>query len=237
MQASHNIIRMLSKLGFCSRKQAVEYVRDGRVTLNGRVTTSPGQPATPKDKILVDGKPPARQEKICILLNKPAGCVTTRSDELGRKTVYDYLDGAPGWIFPVGRLDLESEGLLVFTNDTALGNRLTDPRYRIPRTYKATIDGILLQRDMERIIHGGIDIGRGEFTGPAKISPLSRQGGAQTLEITITEGKNREIRRMFEALGRRTLRLERTCFGPFKLGNIPSGSWRAVPIPKDFSIF
>lgn len=232
MQASHNIIRMLSKLGFCSRKQAVEYVRDGRVTLNGRVTTNPGQPATAKDKILVDGKPPARREKICLLFNKPAGCVTTRSDELGRKTVYDYLGGALSWVFPVGRLDLESEGLLVFTNDTDLGNRLTDPRYKIPRTYQVTIDGILSQHDIEKIIHGGIDIGRGEFTGPANIFPLKQEGGAQTLEITIAEGKNREIRRMFEALGRRTLKLVRTRFGPFELGNIPSGSWRAVPIPK-----
>ena len=234
MQASHNIIRMLSKLGFCSRKQAVEYVRDGRVTLNGRVTTNPGQPATAKDKILVDGKPPARKENICILFNKPAGCVTTRSDELGRKTVYDYLGSGLSWVFPVGRLDLESEGLLVFTNDTALGNRLTDPRFKIPRTYQVTIDGPLLQRDLERIIRGGIDIGKGEFTGPAEISPIKQEGSAQAFEITIAEGKNREIRRMFEALGRRTLRLVRIRFGPFELGNIPSGSWRAVPIPRKY---
>ncbi len=228
--ASHNIIRVLSKLGVCSRKQAVDYVAAGRVRVNGRVVRDPGTPATVTDKILVDGKPPAKKEKICLLFHKPAGCVTTRSDELGRKTVYDYLGDTGQWLFPVGRLDLESEGLLLFTNDTDFGNRLTDPRYKTPRTYNVTLDGALPPDALEKIQRGGMDIGRGETAGPASASVLCEENGRQTIRITLTEGKNRELRRLFEALGREVVRLVRTDFGGYKLGDIPPGQWRTLRI-------
>lgn len=224
--ASHNIIRVLSKLGVCSRKQAVDYVAAGRVRVNGLVVRDPGTPATTSDRILVDGKPPAKKERICLLFHKPAGCVTTRSDELGRKTVYDYLGDMGQWLFPVGRLDLESEGLLLFTNDTDFGNRLTDPHYKVPRTYNVTLDGALPPDALAKICAGGTPIGRDETAGPAKATVLSEEEGRQTVRITLTEGKNRELRRLFEAFDREVVRLVRTDFGGYTLGDIPPGQWR-----------
>jgi 23S rRNA pseudouridine2605 synthase len=206
-------------------------VQAGRVKLNGKPVRDPGAPARLTDKITLDGNIPVKTEKIYIILNKPAGCVTTRSDELGRKTVYDYLGGMGQWLFPVGRLDLESEGLLLFTNDTALGNRLTDPRYKIPRTYNVTLDGTFSSAELEKIRHGGIAIGRGETTGPADLSVLSGEPGSCMVRITLTEGKNRELRRMFEVFNRKVLRLLRTDFGGFKLDDIPAGQWRKCRLP------
>jgi len=231
MGASHNIIRVLSKLGVCSRKQAVEYVQAGRVSVNGKVVLNPGTPARLEDKILVDGKPPAKNEKICLLFNKPPGCVTTRSDELGRKTVYDYLGDMGQWLFPVGRLDLESEGLLLFTNDTDFGNRLTDPSFSIPRTYLVALDGPLSADALDRVRRGGVDIGRGELSGPATISVTRDSPDGFIVKITLTEGKNRELRRLFEVFGRKVLRLQRTDFGGFSLGDIQPGQWRKIPVP------
>jgi len=222
----------MSKLGVCSRKQAVEYVQAGRVHLNGRLVTDPGAHATLRDKIMVDGKPPVKKEYLYILFHKPAGCVTTRSDELGRKTVYDYLGDMGQWIFPVGRLDLDSEGLLLFTNDTELGNRLTDPKHKIPRTYNVTLDGPLPPEAVGEIRRGGIDIGRGEKTAPAHINELPQEAGFPIFRITITEGKNRELRRLFEHFGRTVTRLVRTNFGILKLGDIPCGQYRKCPKPE-----
>jgi len=222
----------MSKLGVCSRKQAVEYVQAGRVQLNGVKVLNPGAHATLQDKILVDGKPPAKKEFLYILFHKPAGCVTTRKDELGRKTVYDYLGDIGPWVFPVGRLDLESEGLLLFTNDTALGNRLTDPSRQMPRTYIVTLDGPLPQDAFTAITAGGVDIGRGEKTGPASIRAVKTDDGSFAVSVTISEGKNRELRRLFEKFGRQVLRLVRTDFGTLNLGGIPPGKYRKCQKPK-----
>lgn len=236
MDSSHSIIRIISKLGICSRKQAADYVQAGRVKLNGQVVRNPGAPARITDKIEVDGNLPVKNEKIYIIMNKPAGCVTTRSDELGRKTVYDYLGDMGQWLFPVGRLDLDSEGLLLFTNDTDLGNRLTDPRYKIQRTYNVTINAPLTPEDLAKIQAGGIDIGRGERTGPAELSVINEQPEEFTVRITLTEGKNRELRRMFEFFGKKVVRLLRTDFGGFKLGDIPSGTWQKCQVPASLQV-
>jgi len=231
MESSHSIIRIISKLGICSRKQAAEYVQAGRVKLNGQVVRNPGAPARTTDKIEVDGNKTVKNEKIYIIMNKPAGCVTTRSDELGRKTVYDYLGDMGQWLFPVGRLDLESEGLLLFTNDTDLGNRLTDPRFKIERTYNVTLNNTLTPEELAKIQSGGIDIGRGEKTGPAALSVIDESPEQFTVRITLTEGKNRELRRMFEFFDRKVVRLMRTDFGGFKLDDIPTGQWRKCQVP------
>ena len=232
MRASENIIRILSKLGVCSRKQAVEYVHAGRVKVNGITVLVPGAAATLSDKILIDGKPPVKKELLYLLFHKPAGCITTRKDELGRKTVYDYLGDIGQWVFPVGRLDLESEGLLLFTNDTELGNRLTDPSRMMPRTYTVTLDGPLPLPAQDLIRAGGVDIGRGEKTGPATIRPLKSDDGSVVFSITISEGKNRELRRLFESFGLQVLRLVRTNFGTLNLGGIEPGHYRKCSKPK-----
>ena len=227
---SPNIVRALSKRGICSRKQAVEWVHKGRVQINHQIIRDPGRKVGDRDQILIDGKKPSFKRKRIILLHKPIGFITTRSDEKGRKTVYDLLShslGSQDWMFPVGRLDQDSEGLLVFTNDTALGHQLTDPRYEVPRSYEVLIDGILTLEDLDQI-REGMEIGRGEKSRPAHVKILMKNTATTVLQITLTEGKNREVRRMFEALGKPVRRLLRTQFGPFRLGNLRPGEWREI---------
>ncbi len=231
-QASHNVIRAISRSGFCSRKQALRLVQANAVKINGKTVLDPGQKVSLPDRVTVNGKPLPRKEARYILLNKPSGYVTTRKDELGRPTVYEFLKDVKDWVFPVGRLDLDSEGLLMFTNDTKLGNVLTDPRYDIERTYEVLITGSLAREEMLKIPKG-IDIGRGETARPKNIKVLTCNDDSTLIEITLTEGKNREIRRLFQCLGRDVKRLKRIRFGPFKLGDLKPGKWIEV---RDISL-
>ena len=239
---TYNIIRTISKYGLCSRKQAFEFVKNGKVRVNEKTVLDPGKKISPVDRISVNGKPLKEKRKRYILFHKPAGYVTTRQDELGRPTVYEFLKNIDDWVFPVGRLDKDSEGLLILTNDTKFGNALTDPRYNIPRTYKVLIDGILSNDNLEDI-RKGINIGRGEKTQPAKVKILNHDKNRTLLEITITEGKNREVRRLFEHLNKPVKRLIRLSFGPFSLGHIKSGKYveiNKIPIndyPQEIRIY
>jgi 23S rRNA pseudouridine2605 synthase len=231
----HNIIRTISKSGFCSRKQALELVTAGKVKVNDKVTLDPGHKPKRSDHILVNEKPLPKSKKRYILFHKPAGYVTTRNDELGRPTVYELLKDIDEWIFPVGRLDRDSEGLLIFTNDTKFGNVLTDPSYKIDRTYEVLITGHLTDDDIEKVLKG-MDIGRGEKTQPISLKILSKNDDSSWVEISLKEGKNREIRRLFEALNRPVKRLIRTKFGPFNLGSIKPGKWNEFcEIPPEIS--
>ena len=220
----HNIIRTISKSGLCSRKQALELVMAGKVKINGKTVLDPGHKTRNSDHILVNEKPLTKKDKRYILFHKPAGYVTTRKDELGRPTVYEFLKDMDDWIFPVGRLDLDSEGLLIFTNDTKLGNILTEPRYQIERTYEALITGHITDTDIQKVLKG-IDIGRNEKSHPTSLKILAKNDDSTWVEVSLKEGKNREIRRLFEALNRPVKRLIRTKFGPFKLGSIEPGKW------------
>lgn len=232
----HNIIRTISKSGLCSRKQALELVMAGKVKINGKLTLDPGQKTRDLDRILVNEKPLPEIRKRYILFNKPAGYVTTRKDELNRPTVYEFLKDISDWVFPVGRLDLDSEGLLIFTNDTKFGNILTDPRYKINRTYEVQIAGDLKDEDIEKILKKGIDIGNGVKAHPTSLKILSKIDFSTWVEVCLEEGKNREIRRMFRALNRHVKRLIRTKYGPFKLGSIGPGRWIELDkIPPEFS--
>jgi 23S rRNA pseudouridine2605 synthase len=195
--------------------------------VNGRVVTDPLKTLSPGDRITIDGKSAAKEESRYIMFNKPAGCVTTRKDERSRQTVYDVLGDVGGRVFAVGRLDKETEGLLIFTNDTAFGDFLADPANKIPRTYIATVDGPLSETDMAKALHG-VDIGRGERSRPVRAKILKQRGRETVLEITLVEGKNREVRRLCEALGAAVTKLVRISFGPFRLGGLPSGSWRPL---------
>ena len=231
----HNIIRTISKSGLCSRKQALELVMAGKVKINGKITLDPGHKTRNSDQILVNEKPLPKVKKRYILFHKPAGFVTTRKDELGRPTVYEFLKDINDWVFPVGRLDLDSEGLLIFTNDTKFGNVLTDPHYKINRTYEVLITGHITDKDIEKVLKG-IDIGRGEKTQPTSLKILSKNEDSAWVEVSLKEGKNREIRRLFEALNRPVQRLIRTKFGPFILGHIKSGKWHEFEeIPPEIS--
>lgn len=227
--STRNLIRTLSKMGLCSRKQALVLVQAGRVRVNGRIETNPGYVTRERDRIELDGETAKSSAKKYFLFHKPKGCVTTRSDEKGRPTVYDWLSDIEGWIFPVGRLDLDSEGLLILTNDTAFGNQLTDPAFAVPRTYRVWTEGELNAED-KRKISAGFAIGRGEVTRPARLTIISAKENGSEAEITLTEGKNREVRRLFDALGKPVTRLLRISFGSFQLGKLKPGEWREIQV-------
>ncbi len=227
--ATHNIVRVLSKLGYSSRKQAVELVKAGRVSVNGRIVAHPGEKVSFSENIIVDGKKVAKKEKIYILLNKPSGYVTTRSDEKERDTVYEFIKDIKGWVAPVGRLDKDSEGLLIFTNDTVFSDKMTDPKSKVPRTYEVLVDGRLSAEEFEKIKRG-TDIGRGEASKPLSVKKLKEIPEGEIIEIVLTEGKNREIRRLLEVYGKKILRLKRVAFGRFSLGDIKPGKYKVIDI-------
>ncbi|MDD4862354.1 MAG: pseudouridine synthase [Smithellaceae bacterium] len=217
----------MSKSGVCSRKQALKLVKEGKVAVNGRIVTDPGKKVMGEDCISVNGGAISTNKKRYILLHKPAGYVTTRNDELGRDTVYEFLKDVKEWVFPVGRLDKDSEGLLLFTNDTRFGDRLTDPKYRVPRTYKVTVKGVISQDDLARL-RKGIEIGHEETAKAETVNIIGHDKASTVMEIMLTEGKNREIRRMFECLKKPVLRLIRTRFGPYAIGSTQPGKWREI---------
>lgn len=227
----HPVVRVLSKLGVCSRMQAVELVLAGRVRLGGRLVRDPGERCLFSDPLEVDGQAVSRAPRRYLLLNKPRGVVTTRSDERGRRTVYDLIAGADEWLVPVGRLDRDSEGLLVLTNDTRFSAWLTDPANALPRVYQVTIRPAMTAAEVEALTDG-VEIGKGEISRPAAARLLTSTGESAILELTLTEGRNREVRRLFRTRLRRVTRLVRTSFGPFRLGELAPGSWQEAPITE-----
>lgn len=220
------LARALSKFGRASRSEARILIRKGQVTLNGRRITSPDVWVDPRvDRIAVAGDPLRQQALVYLALHKPAGVVTTRSDERGRKTVYDLLPGDQGWLFPIGRLDRETSGLLLMTNDTRFGERVTNPLSRIPKMYEAMLDRSLTRADKNRM-ESRFQLSDGETLRPAsvKISPSCDR----ECTITISEGKNRQIRRLCGALGYKVIALKRISIGPVRLGGLGEGEFRAL---------
>ena len=207
----------------------------GRVKIKGKTSLDPGVMINDPENISVDGKPLPKVKKRYILFHKPAGYVTTRSDELGRPTVYEFLKDIDDWIFPVGRLDLDSEGLLIFTNDTKFGNVLTEPGYKIERTYEVLIDEPISHDEIIEMLEG-VDIGRGEKAEPTSVKMLDKKDGQNWVRVSLEGGKNREIRRLFEHFDKPVKRLIRTKFGPFGLSSIKPGKWIELKnIPPEIS--
>lgn len=220
--------KILSQAGIASRRASEQLMIDGRVTVNGRVVRELGTKASPgADDIRVDGRRVKLPErKVYLLLNKPAGYVTTRDDPQRRPTVIDLLSGVRDYISPVGRLDFESEGLLLLTNDGDLAARLTHPSHGVPRVYEATVLGVPDARDLDRLARG-IEI-EGRRTLPAEVGLLSQRGEQATLRLTLREGRNRQVRRMCEAIGHPVDRLRRTAIGPIRDPKLRSGHWRPL---------
>ena len=212
------IQKALSEAGVASRRAAEELVRQGRVTINGRKAEI-GQSVNPdRDVIAVDGKRVyfARKKQYrYIMMNKPRGYVTTLSDELGRRCVTDLLTGVEERVYPIGRLDRNSEGLLLFTNDGELANRIMHPASHINKVYRVTVRPDITDEQAAEL-SAGVKIGENTTTLPARV----------VLQITISEGKNRQIRRMCEAVGLEVVRLKRIAVGPIKLGMLQPGRWR-----------
>jgi len=220
------LARALSKFGVVSRKQAGEVIRRGSVSVNARKVLSPDQWVDPKsDKVTVDGKPLRQQKLVYLVLNKPPGVVTTRSDELGRKTVYDLLPDDSRWLFPVGRLDKDTSGLLLLTNDSRFGDKITSPLTKVPKMYAVAIDK-RLRPDDRKLMESTFTLRDETLLRPAVVSVDKRNPLA--LNMTITEGKNRQIRRLCEELGYEVRSLCRLSIGPIRLGNLAEGEARPL---------
>jgi 23S rRNA pseudouridine2605 synthase len=227
--ANTGLARALSKLGFCSRAQAFSLVRAGRVKVNGALARDAEQPTRPeRDRIEVDGQVVRPAARVYLLLNKPRGLVTTTADERGRPTVFDCLKSLPAEslprVAPVGRLDQASEGLLLFTNDTAWAARITDPASHLDKTYHTQVDCVADEALCRRIEAGVEDAG--EQLRARRASVLRSGQKNSWLEIVLDEGRNRHIRRLLAALGMNVLRLVRVAVGPLPLGDLPKGAVR-----------
>ena len=226
------LARALSKLGYCSRSDAVDLIRAGRVRLNGTILHDPEAPVRlEKDHIEVDGQLVATASKIYLMLNKPRGAVTTASDEKGRETVYAFLGpkfgkGGLPWVAPVGRLDKSSEGLLLLTNDSEWAGRVLEPSTHLDKTYHVQIGKVADASLLESVARGVTE--DGEFLRAKSVRIL--RGGARNswLEIVLDEGRNRQIRRMLNSLGIEVLRLVRVAIGPLLLGQLSKGSVRSL---------
>ena len=216
--------KLLSAAGVCSRRAAETYITAGRVTVNG-VLAELGQRADPdRDDIRVDGKPlSGKEDLVYLLLNKPRGYVTTLSDEKGRKTVAELVSGCGARVYPVGRLDLDSEGLLLMTNDGALTHRLLHPSGQVNKTYLVSVYGPVAGAAERLSAVTDLD---GEPIRPAQVEVLRRTGQTAELSVTIHEGKNRQIRRMCQACGLTVKRLRRVREHTLELGELPVGKWR-----------
>lgn len=220
--------RALSKLGFASRSAAIQMIRSGRVRVGGKVIKDPEHWVRwEEERIEVDGSEVKAARKAYLALHKPRRLVTTLRDEKGRPTVYDCLGEFRSWVFPIGRLDRDTSGLLLFTNDTAFGDAISDPKTGLPKTYIVKIRGRLDAQALERLKQG-IDLGNGVPTLPASVREIRPSEKGSWLEVTIVEGRNRQIRRMFEALGQKAERLLRVRIGPLELGPMPPGTFREL---------
>ena len=216
--------KILSARGVCSRRAAEALLQEGRITCNGRICQL-GDSADPDhDEILVDGKPlPSAQNYIYIMLHKPRGFVTTLSDEKGRKNAAQLVADCGTRVYPVGRLDMDSEGLLLFTNDGQLANRLMHPSHEISKVYRVTVDGYSAH-GLERF-NRPMTLDGYRLQIP-KVTLLEEKEGKAVMEITIHEGRNRQVRRMCAIAGMQVRRLLRVSEGPLQLGNLPKGKWR-----------
>jgi 23S rRNA pseudouridine2605 synthase len=220
--------KILSQAGIASRRAGEKLMLEGRVTVNGSAVRELGTRADAgQDDIRVDGRRvriPERRRYI--LLNKPAGYVTTRSDPHRRPTVMDLLAGVRDYVYPVGRLDADTEGLLILTNDGELASQLTHPRHGVPRTYEARVLGIPDAHDISRLARGVVIEGR--RTLPAQVKIVRSQGDAATLQITVREGRNRQVRNMCDAIGHPVSSLRRIAVGPIRDTKLKVGQWREL---------
>lgn len=226
---SFGIARVLSKLGVASRTEAADLVLAGRVAVNGRPARDPEQPADAwRDKIEVDGRPVTGAKPVYLAMHKPAGLLTTAHDPEGRPTVYTLLPpDLDSWVFPVGRLDGPTSGLLLFTNDSKVGDMLTNPEIGVPKTYEVKVKGQVTDAELEAL-KTGVQLDDGFVTSPAQCRVLSSNPGSTWLELTIREGKNRQVRRMGLAIGHEVAKLRRTRVGPVALGELESGKCRPL---------
>ena len=217
------LAKYLASLGVASRRACEDIVRAGRVTVGGLVVSDPARDVGPGDAVLLDGRPVAPvHERLVYALNKPAGVVSTARDPQGRATVVTMVPQTER-LYPVGRLDIDTTGLILLTNEGELAHRLTHPSFEVEKTYRAVVERPPVREAALRALRAGVELEDGR-TAPASVRRVS----ADTLEITIHEGRKRQVKRMCEAVGHPVKRLERVGFGPLRLGDLPRGRWRKL---------
>lgn len=222
------IQKIIAESGFCSRRKAESLIESKRVKLNGH-TVSLGDKASNKDVITIDGERivvQGKKEYLYLMMHKPRGYITTMSDERGRRCVADLLKDVSDRVYPIGRLDVNSEGLLLFTNDGQFANSVMHPSRHITKTYRVTIRPDISDKQAAQLAEGVVVDGR--KTAPAKVNILSKEPNRVVIELIIHEGRNRQIRKMMEALGLEVARLKRTSIGPIKLGMLKPGECREL---------
>jgi 23S rRNA pseudouridine2605 synthase len=228
--------KILSAAGVASRRLSEELIAQGRVSVNGQVVTELGTKADPaRDEIKVDGRRVrVEQQRVYILLNKPRGYVTTRSDPQGRPTVMDLVKRVREYVYPVGRLDYDSEGLLLLTNDGELAARLTHPRHEVERVYEARVKGVPDDHELERLMKGIVIEGRRTSRARVTVGHVrDTPGGPQAIiEIAIHEGRQRQVRKMFDSVGHPVVRLRRTAIGPISDDALPVGHYRELTLAE-----
>ena len=230
-QKPKNIIktleRVFSKAGLGSRTDGRSWISAGRIRVNGIVVRDPDHWVDlERDRVSVDGKPLRAAEPVYILLYKPKGYLTTYRDPEGRPTVYDLVAGVGTWVSPVGRLDLDTSGLLLMTNDTALAEGIANPDYKVCKTYLVKTATVLSEEQLDRL-RRGVELKDGP-TKPAEVRRLRDSARRTHLEMTITEGRNRQVRRMIEAVDSKVLKLVRTAIGGLRIDDLPIGKWRKL---------
>lgn len=220
--------RALSRFGVSSRGEAQRAIQRGRVKVNGKAVRDPAVWVQPeKDAIHLDGQRLKPARKTYLLFYKPKGIITSHGDPEGRKTVYDCLGDTGQWLFPVGRLDKDTSGLLLITNDTEFADFVSSPSSGIQKTYLVKASGLIPEEAIARMA-AGIEMKRGDTAHPLRVQRLEDRGKYTWLEMVLTEGKNREVRRMIEAVGFKVLKLVRTGIGPLTLAGLEVGKWRPL---------
>ncbi|MFD0694880.1 pseudouridine synthase [Paenibacillus sp. GCM10027628] len=225
--------KVLAEAGIASRRKCEEIITAGRVQVNGEVVTTLGVKVnSQEDEIKVDGRAINQQQKIYVLLNKPKGVITSATDPGGRKVVTDFLPGIKERVYPVGRLDYDTEGLLLLTNDGEFAHLLTHPKHHVPRTYQATVKGVPHGTLLDKL-RTGVQLEDG-MTSPAEVeyADVNPERNESIIEITIYEGRNRQVRRMFESISFPVIRLRRIKFGPIFLTGVPRGKYRHLTVSE-----
>ena len=221
------INKFLAEQGVASRRESDKLIQEGRVELNGK-TAKLGDEVSPNDVVTLDGKTLSHKVKYeYYLLNKPKGCVSTVSDDKGRKTVMDFLPESAGRVYPVGRLDYDTEGMLILTNDGELANRLTNPKNEIPKTYVVRVEGTITPNQLNRV-RVGVEIEPGVVTKKCKVTVTETNKSYTKMQVVLTEGKNREIRKMFEVVGKHVDFIKRTKIGDLTLSGLDRGTIRRL---------
>ncbi len=217
--------KFLAESGVASRRKSEELIDQGKVRVNGRVAMIGDKVDPKKDTVTVNGKKIVKTKTFTyIVLHKPRGFITTMSDEMDRKCVAELIKDVPGRVYPVGRLDRDSEGMLLFTNDGAFANAMTHPTKHVPKTYRVTVRPSISEEQITALTQGVIIDDR--KTAPAEVRVITKEEGRVVLEIILYEGRNRQIRKMCEEVGLEVARLKRTAIGSIKLGMLKQGDWR-----------